>query len=845
MSVADLRLALRIARRELRGGFSGFVVFLLCLMLGVGAIAGVGTVRAAIEHALAQQGAVLLGGDAEMSFTYRFATEDEIAFMESHAAALSEVVTLRSMVVVGEGDAAQRALTEIKAVDAAYPLVGQVVLDPPMGLDAALGPRGDLPGAVMDPVLADRLGLAVGDVFMLGSGRFRLSARLMREPDSVAAGLAFGPRTIVRTQDLRAAGLIVPGSLFDTHYRLRLAEGAELDALKARAEAEFRDTGLRWRDARRGAPGMSRFVERMGAFLVLVGLAGLAVGGVGIATAVTSYLETRTETIAVLKALGAGGGTILAVYLFQIAFLAMLGIVAGLALGAGLPILFGPLISARLPVPVEISLAAGALAEAALYGAFSAALFALWPLSRTREVRPAALFRDLGAERRRWPGWGLAAVLAAIAGLLVLSATLLSGMTWLALGTLGGVALALAVLALAALGLRQVARRLSRVARGRVALRLALGAIASPRDETRAVVLSLGLGLTVLAAIGQIDANLRGAIARDLPEVAPSYFFIDIQPDQIGPIMQRLTGDAQVTRVEAAPMLRGVITRINGQDAREVAGDHWVVRGDRGLTYSAAPPPGTRLTAGQWWPEDYDGPPQMSFAREEAEEIGLKLGDRVTVNVLGRNIEATITSFREVDFSTGGIGFVMSMNPAALAGAPHSWIATVHAAPEAEARILRELSSAWPNITAIRVRDVVDRVAEALRAIARATAIAAGVTLLTGLVVLIGAAAAGGRARIYEAAILKTLGAERALILRSFALRSTLTGAAAGAVAVIFGALAGAVVMELVMDGDYRFEPASALAIVAGGALTTLVAGLLFALRSLAARPARVLRARD
>ncbi len=359
------------------------------------------------------------------------------------------------------------------------------------------------------------------------------------------------------------------------------------------------------------------------------------------------------------------------------------------------------------------------------------------------------------------------------------------------------------------------------------------------------MILSLGLGLSVLAAIGQIDANLRAAIDTDLPKVAPTYFFVDIQPDQIDGFRKRLADDPTVSRTDAAPMLRGIITKINGQDARKVAGDHWVLQGDRGVTYSEDPPPNTTITAGKWWPKDYTGDPQISFAAEEAAEIGLKLGDRLTVNVLGRDIEAAITSFREVKFETAGIGFVMSMNPSALAGAPHSWIATVYAQPEGEAAILRDLSDAYPNITAIRVRDAIDRVAEALGAIARATAIAAGVTLLTGVVVLIGAAAAGERARVYEAAVMKTLGASRATILCSFALRAGMMGAAAGAVAIVAGALAGWAVMHFVMEAPYRFEPVSALVIVIGGALATLLAGLAFALRPLAARPAQVLRARD
>ncbi|OYW57599.1 MAG: hypothetical protein B7Z31_09575 [Rhodobacterales bacterium 12-65-15] len=487
-----------------------------------------------------------------------------------------------------------------------------------------------------------------------------------------------------------------------------------------------------------------------------------------------------------------------------------------------------------------------ALVEAAFYGALSALIFTLLPLARTERIRPAALYRG-GEGTRGWPRRRYLMALAVLAVTLISSATWLSGIPELALGAAGGILGALLILSLAALGLRRAVRRVARtsVTRGRPGLRAALAAIGAPRSDAGPVILSLGLGLSVLAAVGQIDWNLRAAIATDLPTRAPAFFFVDIQPDQIDGFLTRVTEDPTVTEVESAPMLRGIITRINDRPAREVAGDHWVLNGDRGVTYSETPGEKTRITAGTFWPADYTGAPQISFAAEEAAEMGLQLGDRLTVNILGRDITGTITSFREVDFSNAGMGFIMAMNPSALAGAPHSQIATVYAPPEAEAAILRGVSQTWPNITAIRIREAVDRVAEALSAIATATAWAAGGTLLTGFMVLIGAAAAGERARIMEAAILKTLGATRGRILTSFALRSALMGAAAGIVAVAAGGIAGWAVMTFVMESDYRFEPVSALGIVVGGILATLLAGLAFALRPLSVRPARILRAQD
>jgi putative ABC transport system permease protein len=830
-------LAWRLARRELRGGVQGFRIFLACLALGVMAIAAVGMVRAAIEAGLRDQGAVLLGGDAEMEFTYRFADPGERAYMASIATAQSEVVDFRSM--AGRGD--DTALTQVKSVDAAYPLTGTLTLDPPMPMAQALADH----GAVMDRVLVERLGLEIGDDFRLGTQNFRLSAILLREPDSATAGFTLGPRTIVLTKDLAQSGLIGPGSLYETKYRLLLPVGSDLAALKTQAESAYREAGMRWSDSRRATPGVERFVDRMGSFLILVGLAGLAVGGVGVSSAVRAYLEGKIATIATLKTLGAEGGMIFRIYLLQVGVLAAAGVAIGLVLGVAIPLALGPVIAASLPLPVSFAPYPQPLLEAAFYGLVAALLFTLWPLARTRSVRAAALYR--GGGREGWAGWPTALAVLALLGVLIGGAMLFSGQAWLTLAAAAGVGGALLVLSLAAWALRRgaVAVARSKLTRGRVAWRLALAAIGGPRAEAGSVVLSLGLGLAVLASVGQIEANLRTAIALDLPERAPSFFFIDIQPDQIDGFLARVEGDPAVSRVENAPMLRGVINKINGINARDVAGEHWVVRGDRGITYAAERPKNATVTAGEWWPKDYAGPPQISFAAEEAAEIGLKLGDTLTVNVLGRDITATITSFRQVDFSSAGMGFVLTMNPAALQGAPHTFIATVYAKPEAEAAILRDVARAFPNVTAIRVKDAIDRVSEALGAIATATAWAAAATLVTGFVVLIGAAAAGEKARIYEAAVLKTLGATRAGILGSFALRSALMGAAAGLVAIAAGGIAGWVVLTFVMESRYSFEWVSALAIVFGGVIATTLAGLAFAWRPLAARPAQVLRAQE
>lgn len=832
-----MRVAFRIAGRELRGGIRGFAVFLICLALGVGTITAINTLRASIQNGLRQQAETLLGGDVQLQFTYRYASSDERAFMDRIARRVSEIVSFHSMAVTDEAG----ALTEIRAVDGNWPLYGHVLLRPEMPLAEAFSVTEGKPGAIMDPVLAQRLNLHVGDSFRLGRQEFRLSALLVETPDAATPGL-FGPPTVVRADALVGSGLIGPGSLFRTRYGLVLPKSADLVELEIEAKTLFPDRGLQWTDRRNPAPMLDRFIANIGSFLVLVGLAGLAVGGIGISAAIRSWLEGKTAMIATLRTLGADTRVILAAFLLQVLALTGLGILIGLAIGTILPLALSPMIRDSLPFPMEMAVSLPAMTEAVLYGVFAVLIFTLWPLARIEQVRAAALYRGAVEGVRPRARWVILA--AVLAGTFTAMAGLLSDLPLLAIMTLAGIALALGILAVAGRGLRHVARLVARgsLIHGRPMLRVALATIGEKGGETVPVILSLGLGLGVLAAIGQINANMRSAVDHELPGQAPAFFFIDIQPDQIDPFLAAMAENPVISQYRSAPMLRGIITQINGRPAREVAGDHWVLRGDHGVSHADVMPPGTRIVAGKWWGRDYNGPPQVSFSDNEAKELGLSLGDDLTVNILGRDITARVTSFREVNFGSGGIGFVMIMNKAALQGAPHTYIATIHAPVGSEAAILKEVTSRWPNITAVPVREAISRLGRALSSIAAATGWATAGVLVTGFAVLVGSGAAGQKRRIYEAAILKTLGATRERIMLGLALRWIILGTAAGVIAALFGSLASWLVVGQVMKMAYRLDPASAITVIAGGVLAVLVAGLLFARRPLAARIAAVLR---
>jgi putative ABC transport system permease protein len=839
-------LAWKLARRELRGSFASFRVFLACLAIGVAAIAAVGSITGAINAGLAANGRALLGGDVELRLTHRFAEDDERAWLEAEAGALSEVVSFRGMIGAPSGE---RALSQIKGVDAVYPLVGALELKAGRAKDA-LAEQDGVFGAVVEQAMMDRLDLSVGDMLRLGTKDVELRGIITSEPDRQASGIGLGPRLMVSRAALEGAGLLQTGSLYRVSYRLALAEGDTAEALQERMEKAFPDAGWRWRDLSDPSPGTSRVVERIGTFLVLVGLASLAVGGVGVSAATRGYLERKTETIGTLKALGASGGLTVAVYLIQIMLLTAVGVAIGLVIGAGVPFLLASTLRDALPVPADFGVYPSALFEAAAYGTMTALLFALWPLAMARETPVAVLFRDV-VERGRWlprPIYlvGLLILFAALVG----AAVLFSGNVMLGGFFIGGLVVALVAFALVAQVVRWFARWLGRrpaVTRGRPALRLALSAIGGPGSETTGVMLSLGLGLTLLSTIGQIDANLRGLIAGDISEEAPAFFYLDIPAPQRDAFVVAAEADEAINRIETAPMLRGRIVKINGEAADPEKIDpeaRWMLRGDRGLTYSATPPEGTTLTEGAWWGEDYSGEPLLSFIEEEGRAMGLKIGDTITVNVLGRDLTARIANFREVEWRRMGINFTLVVNPTALQGAPHSHIATVYAAEGEEGRLTRLFAEDFPSAVAIPVREVIERTKTLIGKLADAVRGASLATILSGLIVLIGVTAAAQRRHLFEAAVLKTLGAERGMLMRAAVLRYLLLGSAAAVLAIAIGALAAWAVMTKVFEAEFAFAGGSALIVGVLGVVATLVTCGYFARRMVAVMPARMLRAR-
>jgi putative ABC transport system permease protein len=848
--MGELRLALRFARRELRGGFQGFRIFFLCLLLGSAAISGVESLSDSFLTGLQDQGQVLLGGDVSVNLVHRPATAKEQAFLNVQGR-VSQTLSMRAMAYARDNRA--RQLVELKAVDGRWPLFGAPTFTPAQDLRDVIACEDDgVCGAAAEQSLLDRLHVRRGDLVKLGNATFRIMAVLDSEPDRISTGFTLGPQLLISARGLPATGLVTPESLVDYTYRIALKNAgndptqsrAAITAFRALAQSAFPDAGWNIRDRSDAAPGIKRFVEQLTMFLTLVGLVALGVGGVGAGQAILAFLDRKRADIAILKTLGASGGFVFLVFFLQVMMVAVLATTMGAALGAALPFAAVWVYGSRLPVPPSFGLYPVPLLLSLAFGLLSAVAFAVPPLSRARTVPPASLFRDLVAPEKA-EGQNFYRAISALAAIGIAALTLLVAPSPVfAAEFLAGAAASLVLLRLLAEGMR---RGIAALPRSRSPLlRLALTNLVRPGAATGGVVTALGLGLTLLATVTLLSATINAQVSGALPARAPSFFFVDIQPDETVNFDHVIIGFSGASDYKRTPMIRGRITALNGvpsAEARVAPDSKWALNGDRGITYAATPPPGTIITEGQWWPAKYDGPTLISLDQAVAHGTGLKIGDSMTLNVLGRSFDGRIANLRKVDFTTGGQNFVLVLSPGLIDKAPHAYLATVRVTPAQENAMYMAVTDRFPNISTVRVKDAIQQVQDLLSSLAQGVSAASLVTILAGLLVLAGAIAAGARARIYDATILKVLGATRARIALVYVVEYGVLGAATGVIALIGGTLAAWVIAYSILDVPLTFDSKAVFVTVAGGGAATLFFGLLGALGALRARPAKRLRA--
>ncbi len=836
----NIGLWLRFAARDLRSGLQGFWIFLTCLALGTGTIAIIGSLSAAIERGLDEQGQPLLGGDIEFSLIHRETTEQELAFIRSKGE-MSKVATVRAMAVAGENT----TLIEAKAVDANYPLYGQVELDGAATLAEALAEKDGVPGAAADPLLMGRLGIKPGDTIRLGSIDIAVRALIKLEPDRISDGIVLGPRLLVTEETLRKTGIVQPGSLITWRYRLKLPDPSPkaMNAVMKEAREDYKDSGWRVRNRNNAASGADNFIERLGYFMTLVGLASLIVGGAGIANAVQAFVTRKTNSIATLKCLGASARDVLGIYLTEILLVGLIAIALGLAAGAAAPALVAWGLSGLLPLPISAGVEWLPLLFAGALGLLTTIAFALWPLAHTRRVAASALFRSRIAPVHGWPGrWELAAIavaLALIAALVFLSFEQVRITGYFLLGLVASFVVLLGLARLIITGASRMPRLRS------VIWRYAVGNIHRPGSAAASVILALGLGLTLFVTLALTDRTISTELRSGIPEKAPAFFFLDVRNAELAQFREAVLKEQGVTHVNNSPMLRGRMVSVKGVPADKVEAApeaQWALRGDRGLTYADTLPEGSKLVAGEWWPANYDGPPLVSMVDEIAHGIGVGIGDEVTVNVLGREITAKVANLRQVNWRSLGINFVMVFSPNTLKSAPHSHIVTVEMEGGDEAGLLNRMARAYPSVTAVRVKDAIDIVSGLLGQMLAAIRGANVLTLLTGVLVLAGALAAGLSERLYEAVVLKTYGASKRQLVGAFVIEYAALGLAAAVFGLAVGSLASWFLAQYILEMPWSFSAPTAILTALIAMVVTVAAGLAVTWTALSAKPAPYLR---
>ena len=831
--------ALAMAWRETRGAGRHFIYFVACVTVGVAAIVAVGSFARNLEATVGRSARSLMGGDVEIRASRPLSSDaaHAVADLARGGAAVTRVRELAAMAQAGTGADARTQLVELKAVEPGYPFYGRLVANPDRPLHELIGGG----RALAQGSLLSRLGLQVGDRVRVGDAELTLSGVISQEPDRAVGVFSLGPRMLIAAEDLDRTGLVRPGSRVRHRTLIMLPEGRDPEAFKAKLAAAVPDTAVRITTYAQAQPGLRRFWDQLTMYLGLTGLVALMVGGIGVAVSVRAFVRQKLGTIAILKCLGATSRQVLAIYLLQTTLLGLGGSLLGAVLGSALQPLLTPFLVRLLPIALDGGISPLAILRGLAMGVGVTLLFALWPLLEIRRVPPALILRrDVEPILRgRRPWLGLVPIAAGLAGLALWQAG-----SW----KVGGLFLGGLVGALLALGLgARLVVALARRGRWRsLAWRQGAANLHRPGSHAPAVLVSLGLAVMLIVAVALLESSLREQLVTRSAESAPAFFFIDVQPDQAPAFAQLVAGQGG-TPPELIPVVRSRLSAIDGEplpaDVRTRREDPWFLTREYVLTWASAAPGRNSVIAGRWWtPEEAAREPLISVEEELAKQLGVGIGGTLTFDVQGVPVTARVVNLRRVDWQTFGSNFFVIFSPGALDGAPSTFIATARVPEDREDRVQSAVVAAFPNITAIPVREVLTRVTSVLDQIALAIRMVAAFSIVSGLVVMAGALAITRYQRLYQSVILKALGATRGLVARAFAVEYLLLGAGAGLCGTALAAALAWAVLRFALDVRWAWAPGTlVLGVVAAIALAVTV-GFLGTIRLLGQKPLGVLR---
>jgi len=792
---------------------------------------------------IARDGRIVLGGDISVAQQFRNLDQEQIEALLDYSTEMIGFVETRTL--FRTADATKSILVSLKAVDARYPVYGDLRIHQKLGISDLVDTQSGRFGVFVDQSIIESGNAKIGEIISMGDQQYEVIGVIENEPDRIgsSAQFAFWPRVMVHLDSLERSGLLSEGSRNFYEYRLKLKDHINVDQVVD--EIDERYPYLSVRSFQNASPDLTDVVNRLNVLLSLAGLTTLLVGGVGVSNALRAYLDTRLSTIAILKNVGGSNRFIFLVYLTQILVLSFIGIALGLFSGYGFAFAAASGVEQMLSIPVALTLRPDLVAVIVTYGVLTTLLFTLWPLGRALNTSPSALFRDVVSNERQSASWQFAAVSFVIAVVLAVVVIATAYQKNFAVWFVVGVSVAWLAFKLIGEAIIRAAKKVG--LRKSSVVRLAVSNLHRPGSTTSDIVLAVGLGLSVLIATALTSANLDRQINGLITKEAPSLFFVGIESAQLEEFKDMVNDALGVSEFNIMPYIPGRIIEFKGMDPEDALVEEsgrWMIDddGERTVSYTSEPLKDVQMVAGKWWSADYRGPTLASIHEDVADSFDLDIGDSMVLNILGRDVHAEVANIRDLEWRTMRLNFAITLSPYPLNTIPHTSVATVHVAEGLEYVLQDQVASTFANITVVRVKDALNRVNELLVRGKNAARIVGLITVIAGVLVLAGIVISENRRRAFETVLLKTVGAPRKFVLTVFSLEYLLQGSITAFVAVVVGSVTSWAVVSELMGWDWQFIAPPAFYTAILGVVISLLLGMAGVWRALQHRPLYYLR---
>lgn len=836
-----MKFILNLAWREMRASWHRLLFFFLCIAIGVGSIVALRSLVQNVNASVARESRSLLTADVQVLSGAPWSPETKAVLEKYHAspmvAAHTDVLEAPTMLRSLKDVAATPKMVEVKAVQSGFPFYGELLLsDGKTYSHDLLAGR----GVLVRPSLLFSMGLQVGDAVKIGNAEFTIRGAIEREPGGTMNGFAFAPRVLIAYDDAAAAGL----SGFGSRSRFRALFKARGDAVFALTEALRRELRsqpqVNVRSYRYSQDQMSRTLGQVEDYLSLIGLIILVLGGIGISSVTRVFVQQKMKTIAILKCLGGRNRPVLGAYLLQVMSLGLLGSLMGLVIARVATALLPRLFAGSLPLNVEFGMTWQAALQGLGVGLLISLLFSIVPLLEIRQIKPSLVLRSLTDNRRARFDWVKLAAGFVVAMGLVAVASWQAGSLKIGGIFLAGLLAMTVVLSLTASALMKFLRGLRHIPS--FTLRQGINSLYRPGNQTRIILMAVGLGVFFVVAVRSLQLNLRYEFSPDLDTLRADLYLVDIQRDQragVEEIIQKHTGSAP----QVVPTVRARIARVNDGEvdldreldrprqndrARDQRGpqNRGMLGREYVLTYRDYLEDFETITAGKFWDRTPSAEGEISIEELMHEELGWKVGDTVTFDVQGKKIAARVTSIRKVDWRNARTGFLVVFRPGVLDQAPAMYISAIKGPVDTSARgqLQREIVDRFPNVSVVDVRDLIEMARGIIQNVSLAVSFVGGFVFLSGLLILIGSIAMTKFHRLYESAILKTLGAKRKLIVGTLLVEYGALGLLAGLMGSAAAIALTWAISEYGLQITWRFIPSvNLIGVVAALALVTVV----------------------